>query len=318
MNQCDAVVINGEGTFIFRRPLSRDALFLLFIIEFATSRNKPVYLLNCMFSESPISGPTKVIEDLVGSTIAKCAAVVCRDSQSANFARRHVSHDQVGTLPDALFTWRDRISNAISLVRDNPDIALPYGSDNYVGRISLVEPYICVAGSSLLMRNPLRPYIMMIRKLQTLRIPVIGLQTCIGDSFMKEVCEVCEIPFVSQDVPILSAAGLVAGAACFVTGRFHPAIMASCGGTPCVFMGSNSHKNQTLQKVLRYRSISSYSSVPSNEEIEGIHADATEIMRRGSSLREDILLTAGQRDLEARRAPDALTSLPASISACLD
>ena len=51
------------------------------------------------------------------------------------------------------------------------------------------------------------------------------------------------------EVPILLGATVLANSKLFVSGRYHPSIMASLGGTPCIFLGSNSHKNTVVSKL---------------------------------------------------------------------
>jgi polysaccharide pyruvyl transferase WcaK-like protein len=81
-----------------------------------------------------------------------------------------------------------------------------------------------------------------------------------------------------METPIIAAAKILANAQAYVSGRYHPAIMASLGGTPCVFMGSNSHKTWSLQALLEYDKIMEYDSVPSAEEIKKIVADTIKII----------------------------------------
>ena len=46
--------------------------------------------------------------------------------------------------------------------------------------------------------------------------------------------------------------------------------MSSLGGTPCVFMGSNSHKTKSLQELLQYDDIEEFNLAPNEEECERI------------------------------------------------
>lgn len=104
------------------------------------------------------------------------------------------------------------------------------------------------------------------------------IQVCEGDTFLKEVSKKTSVPLISMETPIIAAAKILANAQAYVSGRYHPAIMASLGGTPCVFMGSNSHKTWSLQALLEYDKIMEYDSVPSAEEIKKIVADTIKII----------------------------------------
>ena len=69
----------------------------------------------------------------------------------------------------------------------------------------------------------------------------------------------------------------MANAQVYISGRYHPAIMASLGGTPCVFMGSNSHKTWSLQSLLEYDNVIEYSPIPNEIEIAQIISDALKV-----------------------------------------
>ncbi len=46
--------------------------------------------------------------------------------------------------------------------------------------------------------------------------------------------------------------------------------MASLGGTYCIFLGANSHKNIGLQEMLEYENITEYGACPDSEDISRI------------------------------------------------
>ena len=70
-----------------------------------------------------------------------------------------------------------------------------------------------------------------------------------------------------METPILAAAKILSNARVYVSGRYHPAIMASLGVTPCIFMGSNSHKTLSLQELMNYEIVKEYCAIPTNEDI---------------------------------------------------
>ena len=92
-----------------------------------------------------------------------------------------------------------------------------------------------------------------------------------------------------KDTPVLAAAGILAGAQLYITGRYHPALMASAGGVPCVFMTSNSHKTKSLQELLGYDNPFEFSVFPDNNEILKIVLCVKEIITNRSYFSERLL-----------------------------
>ena len=86
--------------------------------------------------------------------------------------------------------------------------------------------------------------------------------------FEKEVSKNTNTPLIPKDTPILAGAKILSKAKVYISGRYHPAIMASLGGTPCVFMSSNSHKTKSVQEILEYQDICEFSVIPSDKEID--------------------------------------------------
>jgi polysaccharide pyruvyl transferase WcaK-like protein len=89
---------------------------------------------------------------------------------------------------------------------------------------------------------------------------------------LKEISEIAKIPCIPVTINIYLAGHILGNARCFISGRYHPSILASLGGTPCVFMGSNSHKTSSLQTVLEIPQNKqvTFSAIPDKEEVPEI------------------------------------------------
>jgi len=79
----------------------------------------------------------------------------------------------------------------------------------------------------------------------------------------------------------MMAAGIVANARVYVTGRYHPAIMPAFGGTHCVFLGADSQKTSSLQELLEYEGVQLSSALPAPEECDQICDLAYAYLQRG-------------------------------------
>ena len=124
---------------------------------------------------------------------------------------------------------------------------------------------------------------------------------CLGDSFLKKVSVETDTPLISQNIAILGALKILSGAALYVSGRYHPAIMASLGGVPCVYLGSNSHKTKSLQDLLGCNEVREFSAIPSNLELDEIVSYAHERLAMSDFERHKIaksVLMLSDRSLE--------------------
>jgi len=103
------------------------------------------------------------------------------------------------------------------------------------------------------------------------------------------------------------AGAVLANAQAFITGRYHPAIFASLGGTPCIFLGADSHKTRSLQDVLEYESKAQFSALPQEDEISEICQLAERYIEQGDELRSSIKSVAQKCAIAARQVVDLIS-----------
>lgn len=82
--------------------------------------------------------------------------------------------------------------------------------------------------------------------------------------------------------------------------------MASLGGTPCVFMSSNSHKTKSLQELLEYDFVHEYYVLPSDEEIDEMAKRTRMLIEQGDNLRKTIQNRSYNLSIEAEKMADIL------------
>jgi ADP-heptose:LPS heptosyltransferase len=293
VSNCDSIVVNAEGSFIFSDPPRRDTLFFLFLVELAEYLGKDISFVNGMISPSPEGRYNQEIFSRTVEAFKKAKFISVRDPESQRLLSNFIDCQYV---PDALFSWFSYFENEqdIPLLK-NGDFIIPFPEEeNYFGTLDFSEPYICVGGSSLAAREPLRAtefYTNLVNSLKSLGTKIILVQACAGDAFLKDVGKATQVPIVPLETPILLATLILAKSSLFVSGRYHPSIMASLGGTPCIFLASNSHKTRSLQEVLEYPEIIEYSAYPNQEECENITKQATQFLRQEDILRLSIKKT---------------------------
>ena len=150
------------------------------------------------------------------------------------------------------------------------------------------EPYICIGGGALASTQPehaARCYARLVDGLRDLGYRVILTENDVPDSFLRKVAAEEKAGIVPFNAPILLCGAVLAHARLFVSGRYHPSIFASLGGTPCIFLGSHAHKMGSLARVLDYDSQREFSAFPDEDESAEIVATAKDYLRQGKSLR---------------------------------
>jgi polysaccharide pyruvyl transferase WcaK-like protein len=98
----------------------------------------------------------------------------------------------------------------------------------------------------------------------------------------------------------------LAHARLFISGRYHPSILASLGGTPCIFLESHAHKMGSLARVLEYDASQQFNAFPDDSEIAEIVSSARKCLDQGEVLRARISQVAKLRCDEATALPALL------------
>lgn len=270
----DAMVVNGEGSFIFSTPGWRESLVMTMCMYWALKNGKKVFFMNAMFSDEPYSERNLKTIKLVSSVFEKCSCVVAREKESYKYIKENMPSVNVTLIPDALFTWYNLINDGFKV--ENYKYFMPHVDecDEFYSALDFTNPYILISGSSsakisLYTDKAVDIYSRIVENIRNIYSGNVYLiQVCEGDEFLKDVSKRTGAYLISMETPIVAAAKILANADVFVSGRYHPAIMATQGGTPCVFMSSNSHKTRSLQELLEYQNIKEFNVLPTDNEIQ--------------------------------------------------
>lgn len=290
----DALVVNGEGSFIFATPPWRECLVEMMLMHWALKMGKKVYYLNGMLSDDPYTATNMKTIEIAKELFAKCEVVQIREYESLDYAKKYFSNSHIELRPDALFTWYKYINDGFNINNGRYFMGPSGATDSTFNSYDFTKEYICVAGSSSLSLETkdkdkiVMTYCNLVNKLKTLKKEIYVVEVCEGDYFLREVAEKTNTKLIPIDTPIIAAGKILANARAFVSGRYHPAILASLGGTPCVFMASNSHKTKSLQELLKYENVVEYPVLPSDEEIMSIVQDTSIVIQGGDESRDKI------------------------------
>jgi len=307
--EADAVVVNGEGDMIFN-PQRRTLQFLLMIIELARQLDKRVCFVNAMVSDCPRVGRDADVAAACVRGLGACTLVTVRDRDSLRLLESLDGSIPARFVPDALFTWGPRVGPAAEAVALAGDAVLPYPHDKRFGDYDFSGPYVCVAGSSLAAtldpRKAQDAYGELLVALRSLGPPVYVMIACTGDSFLEKVAERVGAPIVPVQTPILLAGGVLSRCSLFVSGRYHPTVLASLGGAPCVCLDSNSHKMASVQEVLGYDAPRVFDALPGGDAVNEIMDAASAALAAGDALRSKIRSAADEAAAQAVGLNDLL------------
>ena len=305
----DVLLVNGEGDMVFSRPPRRETLFLLAMVELGVRLNKKVAFINSMISDCPTTG--RNVNTLVAarSMLSKCTAVLLRDAQSLRYVEEEMPGVNASYVADSLFSWfpfyqEDGGSN----LPINGDFIIPFPErKEFFGKLDFSEPYICIGGSALSSNHPKEAvlcYGKLVDSLRGLGYRIYLTENDVPDNFLREVAGIKNVGIVPVETAILACGAILANARLFISGRYHPSIFASLGGTPCIFLGSTAHKMRSLQEVLEYSYIREFPAFPSDAEISEIVSLARRYLEEGEERRVTIRAVAKRRYEETLRLPD--------------
>jgi polysaccharide pyruvyl transferase WcaK-like protein len=303
----DLIVLDGDGDIILSTPPRRQTLFLLAIMELGVRLGKPVFLVNSMISDCPKTGRNEATLEAARRLFAHCVAVAMRDPESLEYVRREMPAARAALIPDSLFSWLATYARDDSHPPLNGDFLVPFPEDPaLLGKLNFSEPYICIGGGALAASEPERAAICYSRLVDA--IHELGYRVCLTendepDSFLRRVAHEKGVGLVPVNTPILQCGSVLAHAHLFISGRYHPSIFASLGGTPCIFLGTHAHKMGSLSRLLEYELNREFPAFPEAADVGGIVALAREYLGQGETLRRSILRVARKRCEEAMSLP---------------
>jgi polysaccharide pyruvyl transferase WcaK-like protein len=305
--EADMVVLDGDGDIIFSTPPRRTTLFLLAMLELAVRLKKPVFLVNSMISDCPLTGRNVTTLAAARRLFAHCRAVALRDPESLEYVQKEMPETHATLIPDSLFAWFPRYAQGDSHPPASGDFLLPYPEkDEYWGKLDFSQPYICIGGGALLAGHPDRAvecYGRLIDAVKPLGYSVYLTENDSPDSFLQRLAREKNVGIVPVDAPILMCGAVLAHARLFISGRYHPSIFAALGGTPCIFLESHAHKMNSLRRVLQCEASRQFDAFPDDAEIEEIVQTARNYLDQGETLRAKITQVAKLRCAEASSLP---------------
>ncbi|MBA4022769.1 MAG: hypothetical protein C0482_10445 [Gordonia sp.] len=251
VDNCDEFWMNGEGDFIL--GYSGTLWRTLLIMEIAQIRRKPVFLVNSILDNKARSPTPESVESAVGRVVRKCEGVFWRDPESKRISDEIYGGVVSTWLPDALFSWSRVQSETLPSVNGEAYTPWTEGLPLTVQRLLTADGNLVVISGSSTMRSGTvdrrRNLSRIVVAVRSAGLCPVLVATSDEDSWLERAADEMSCPYVPARVPLIAGLTLLARAAVFVSGRYHPSILAHCVGTPSVIMASNSHKSMSVQQV---------------------------------------------------------------------
>jgi polysaccharide pyruvyl transferase WcaK-like protein len=312
----DKIVVDGDGDMIFKEEPRRTLLTDLAVIELADHLDKEIYYVNSILADGSVTDRNERLADRCLKTLKKCDEVSFRDPASLDLAQRMDEELSAEWIPDSMFYWHDKLADSRRQLPESGDFIIPYTREAEAdyGELDFTTPYICLTGGSRAALSPedaFDGYCQLVEQLCRLEHPVYLVSTCAGDTrFLPDVAQETGTPLIPAEVPILMGGAILANAHLFVTGRYHPSIMAAAGGTPCVFLGADSHKTRSLQRMLGYDDPHVFSAIPTPDEHDDLLARGRDLLDGGQPVRDRIQQEAQKRAEEAKELATLVNDTP--------
>lgn len=318
LEAADGIVVNGEGDLIFATPARARLLYTLTICELGLRAGKPLYYLNAMVSQCPTTGLNRETLALAADVLGRAAAFTVRDPVSLAFVEAQMPGLPAKMFPDAVFSWSGKLSPAAPAPYDFGLVATAFEQAGLTAPDYMKSPYLLLGGGSRAARNwplAIERYVALHEALKALGLPIVLAPGCDGDLFLRKVSKLTGAPMLPLETPIMPVAAVLANARAMVSGRWHPSILASLGGTPTVFMGSNSHKTLTIQSMLEQPDPREFDPTPSDAEIPAIFERLRGQLAKGDVERARVLDVVGRLSSEARKSVGLIVQAPAKAAA---
>ena len=289
----DTVVIDGDGDMVFRPHTGRYLPFMMALIELSAKLDTPVHYVNSIVADCSLHGRNEEMAEMCASSLRKCTSIAVRDPASEATLADVAPDLSPARIPDSLFSWYADVQQAVEQLPARGDFIVPHGRESVcrLGALRFDEPYIVVSGGSRAAWNPkasAEHYSDLVKALRTLGSPVYLAPTCRGDVFLHTVARETGAPMIPVETSVYMGMAAIANARLFLSGRYHPSIMAGMGGTPSIFFEADSHKALSLQKLLGYPKPKQFSAAPTSNELEVILQEARDLLAAGDDLREQL------------------------------
>lgn len=295
LQQCDAVLLNGEN---YIRPRTRKGRMLLFLAYLV----KAVYRKPCLLTNHSVDLDEPALAGIARLVYPMFDEVHAREETTARALAGLVQPSRLKCIPDVAFAVPAAPAADWLHLGSRPGqfSAWPGSAEGF----DPAAPYLTVCPSSAYSApehahlDPAPAFVRLCRRLNDRVAPVVLAAPCVVDAhIMRRVQAATGYPLLGLHLPVRQAIDVLGNAAVHVGGRWHPGIFAATGGTPLVAFAANNHKVHSLLRQLDLAG-PVFDPLRLEAESDAIVAQAQAHLAAGSGLRER--LKARSRELGAQ------------------
>lgn len=248
IDRSDLVLVNGEGSIYNFEKKGRMSLFWMYYAKKYAQKK-------CAIVNHTIQLNDPRMVDLVKGVYPLLDDVVFREPASFDDMQQVLPYPDDALATDAAFRWQPLTGERFieTYRRLGSCSVFPHDASSF----DPAKPYICVTGSSALMRPednsapdraPFRDLCLRLREMCDQVLIVAPDMT--DEVLLAPVARELGLPILPAATPLGIGLDVLANARVFISGRWHPSILASTGGTPSVLFSGNTHKIAGLGRLL--------------------------------------------------------------------
>ena len=263
LQDCDVVMIHGEGGIFGQQRESRMMLFIAYLAK--QYFYKPVALVN---QTSDLSDP--ILYEMAKQVYPMLDDVVFREPTSAQMCK---DFSEGFIAADTGFAFEPSSQKAWADVASKPGYFHYYPENT--GEFNPKEPYVCVGGSSIYYRkdrpnyDPVAGFTKLCQTLLEQTQVVLTASAQADLPIFEPIARNLHLPLIRPETPPQQAVDLLAHAAAYIGGRWHSSIFAFLGGTPVVPLGSHTFKVDSLFKQMEI-DVQPFEALDLERESDGI------------------------------------------------
>ncbi len=245
LQDCDLVVINGEGSIYDRRRKGRMILFIGYL-------SKEYYDTDCILVNHTAEISDPIVRKMAEEVYPRLDDVVFREPISARKCSYILDGDTeqyIGADSAFRFDPIEDVSDWCSFANRPEYYSIwPDSSRGF----DLESPYICIGGSSIFGRldrppyDPTPAFKQLIKDVERDLGPVV-LTACSSDKrIFRPLADELDVPLIGPRIPVQQLVDILGNASLYIGGRWHSSVLALTGGTPLITFTANTHKTQGI------------------------------------------------------------------------
>lgn len=121
----------------------------------------------------------------------------------------------------------------------------------------------------------------------------------IGDKFLKSIADEEKLIYINIERNLTDLYQYICNSYIFISGRYHPTVVALSCGIPCISLKCNSNKMESLQKLINKEKFNIFSSAPTDSEIKDIVFNLNGFIENYSDISSGILNSIEHIKLES-------------------